>query len=98
MQSASRNLPGGGETTEPGTMAGSVRKDGGLTPRLPILPARNVPPTHPSRPPMKVSRPEESNSDFHLLETTPRVQTATMLLRHDEASGPVAEAMRTAIK
>lgn len=41
---------------------------------------------------MKVSRLDESTSEIHLLETTPRVQTATMLLRHGEESGPTPEA------
>lgn len=73
-------------------MAGSVRKERGLIPLVADQPAPIVTTPSPAAPAMKVSRPEESTSDFHVLETTPRVQTATLLLRHDEASGPVAEA------
>lgn len=41
---------------------------------------------------MKISRLDESPSDFHLLETTLRLQTATMLLRYGEATGETPEA------
>ena len=56
-----------------------------------LLPVTLINP-QPGRSVMTISKLSESQADFHIQKTSPRLQTATMLLRTGEATGPVPEA------